>query len=106
MLVDPPQSIHTHAATKLVQDAHAGDLGLAAQTAESSPRALLRQQLDQQVHRMHRRKQTQQMDPIKLGGTVIPPPSTSAATRPALVDKIVRDERIQKLKQGGRAGRR
>jgi len=94
MLVDPPQPVHPHAATELVQDAHAGDLGLAAQTAEASPRALLRQQLDQQVHRMHRRKQTQQMDPIKLGGTVIPPPATGAAMRPALVDKIVGDEWI------------
>jgi hypothetical protein len=106
MLVDPPQPGHAHAAAEFVQDAHAGHLGLAAQAGKLSPRALLRQQLDQQVHRMHRRQQTQQMDPIKLCRTVISPPPTGVAMRPAFVDEIVGHERVEEFKQGRRAGRR
>jgi hypothetical protein len=106
MLVDPPQSGHPHAAAELVQDAHAGHLSLAAQTGELSPGALLRQQLDQQVHPMHRCQQAQQMDPIKLGRTVTSPSPTRVALRPAFVDKIVGHERTQKFEQGCRAGRR
>jgi hypothetical protein len=48
--VDLPQPGHAHAAAKFVQDAHPGHLGLAAQSGELSPRTLLRQQLDQQIH--------------------------------------------------------
>jgi hypothetical protein len=106
MLVDLPQSGHAHAAAELVQDAHTGHLRLATQTGELSPRALLRQHLDQQIHRMHRRKQAQQMDPIKLRGTIIPPPPTGRAVRPVLIDKIVGNKRVQKIEQGSRAGRR
>lgn len=43
MLVDSAQARHAHAVAKLVQDAHAGDLGLAGQPGKLSPRALLRQ---------------------------------------------------------------
>jgi len=46
------------------------------------------------------------MNPIQLGRTVIPPPPTGVALRPAFIDEIVGHERIQKLKQGRRAGRR
>jgi len=105
MLVDPPQPAYSHATAELVQDAHAGHLSLAAQTGELPPGALLRQQLDQQVHCMHRGQQTQQMNPIKLGRTVISPSPTGLTLRPAFVDEIVGDERTQKFKQGGRAGR-
>jgi len=106
MVVDPPQSAYAHAAAKLVQHTHAGHLSLAAQTGELSPGALLRQQLDQQVHRMHRGQQTQQMNPIKLGRTVIPASPTGVTLRPALVDEIVGHERAQQFKQGRCARRR
>jgi hypothetical protein len=46
------------------------------------------------------------MDPIKLCRTVIPPPPAGMAMRPAFVDEIVGYERVQKFKQGRRAGRR
>lgn len=46
------------------------------------------------------------MNAEKLGGSVFTMPPASAARRPAFVDKIVGDERIHKLKQGNRAGRR
>jgi hypothetical protein len=105
MCVDPPQPGHSHATPELMQDAHAGHLSLAAQTGELSPGALLRQQFAQQVHRMHRREQGQQMNPIKLCRTVISPPSTGRAMRPAVVDEIVGDEGVKKVKQGRGAGR-
>jgi hypothetical protein len=105
MRVDPPQPRHSRASAKLVQDAHAGHLSLTPQTGELSPGALLRQQLDQQVHRMHRREQAQQMDPIKLCRTVIPPPPAGVAMRPAFVDEIIGHEWVEKFKQGRRAGR-
>jgi hypothetical protein len=89
-----------------VQPAHARHLGLAAQAGELSPRALLRQQFDQQVHRMHRRQQAQQMEPIQLGRTVLPPPPARVARRPALADEIVGHKRIEEFKQGRRAGGR
>jgi len=59
MLVDLPQPGHSRASAKFVQDAYAGHLGLTPQPGELSPGALLRQQLDQQVHRMYRREQAQ-----------------------------------------------
>jgi len=104
--VDPPQPGHSHAPPELMQHAYAGHLGSAAQTGELSPGALLRQQFDQQIHRMHRRQQAQQMDPIKLCRTVIPPPPTGMALRPAVIDEIVRHQWVEKFKQGRRAGRR
>jgi hypothetical protein len=55
---------------------------------------------------MHRRQQTQQMDPIKLGRTVLSPPPPGVAVRPTFIDEIVGHERVEQFKQGGRAGRR
>jgi hypothetical protein len=105
MRVDPSQPGHAHATAELVQDAHAGHLGLATQASELSPGALFGQQLDQQVHRMHRGEQTQQMNPIKLCRTVISPPPAGVAARPTLVDEIVGHERVEQFKQGCRARR-
>ena len=98
MLVYPPQPAHLHAAAELVQDTHAGHLGLTTQTGKLSPSALLRQHFDQQVQRMHWREQTQQVHPIKLCRAVIPPPTTGGTSWPASIDEIVGDKRIQELK--------
>jgi hypothetical protein len=106
MLVDLAQTTRAHAAAKLVQDTHTRHLGLAAQTSELSPRSLLRQQFDQQVQRMHRREQTQQMNPIKLRRTVSPPPPTGLTQGPALVDKLVGHQWAQQFKQRRRASHR
>jgi hypothetical protein len=98
MLVDPPQPAHVHAAAELVQDPHAGHLGLTTQTGKLSPGALLRQHFDQQVQGMHWREQTQQVHPVKLCRAVIPPPTTGGTSWPAFIDEIVGDKRIQELK--------
>jgi hypothetical protein len=89
-----------------VQHPHVGHLVLAAQASELSPRALLRQHFDQQIQRPHGRKQAQQMHAKELGGGVHPLPPARGTVRPAGVDEIVWDERIQKFKQCGSAGRR
>jgi len=104
MLVDPPQPGHTHAAPELVQHPHVGHSALATQTGELSPRPLLRQHFDQQVHGMHRREQAQQVNAKKLGGGVFPMPPAGASVRPAFVDEIVGNERIQVFEQCYRAG--
>jgi hypothetical protein len=106
MLVDPPQPCYAHAAAELVQDAHAGHLGLTTQTGKLSPGALLRQHFDQQVQGMHWREQTQQVHPVKLCRAVIPPPTTGGTSWPAFNDEFVGNKRIQQFKQGDRAGRR
>ena len=106
MLVDPPQPCYAHAAAELVQNAHAGHLGLTTQTGKLSPGALLRQHFDQQIQGMHWREQTQQVHPVKLCRAVIPPPTTGGTSGPAFNDEIVGDKRIQEFKQGDRAGRR
>ena len=54
MLVDAPQTSDAQPAAKLVPHAHAGHLGLAAQTGELSPGALFRQQFDQEVQGVDR----------------------------------------------------
>ena len=106
MLINLPQPGHPDPAAKLVQDAHAGHLRLTAQSGKLPPRPLLRQHFDQQVQGMHRRKQTQQMHPIKLCRAVIPPLAAGRTGRPAGVDEIVWNKRIHQFKQGDRAGRR
>ena len=54
---------------------------------------------------MHGGQQTQQLDPIKLGCTVIFPSPTRVALRPAFINEIVGHERAQQFKQSRRAGR-
>jgi hypothetical protein len=106
MLVDPPQSRHAHAAAQVMHHPHVGHPALAAQTSELAPGALLRQHFDQQVHGMHRGEQAQQMHAQELGRRVFAAPSASAAVRPARVDEIVGDKRIQEFEERGRAGGR
>jgi hypothetical protein len=104
MLVDPPQSRHAHAAAEQVHHPHVGHPALTAQTGELSPRALLRQHFDQQVHGMHRGEQAQQVNTIELGGGVFAMSPAGRAVRPAVVDEIVGNERSQEFEQRRRAG--
>ena len=106
MLIDPPQSRHAHAATKLVHHPHVGHPALAAQAGKLSPRTLLWQHFDQQIYGMDWRAQAQQVNAIKLRGGVFAMPPASGAVRPRFVDEIVRDEASQKFEQCRRAGGR
>ena len=46
---------------------------------------------------MHRREQAQQVNAKELGGGMFPMPPTSASVRPAFIDEIVGNERIQEF---------
>jgi len=106
VLVDSSQSRHAYATPELVHHPHVGHPASAAQRGEFSPRALLRQHFDQQVHGMYRREQTQQVNAIELGAGVFAMPPAGGTVRPAFVDEIVGHERIQEFKQRRRAGGR
>lgn len=106
MLIDAPQSRHTQAVPELVQHAHARHLALAAQLRKLPPGALLRQHFDQEVQRMDRGEQTQQMHPIELSGGVFSMSATRVTGGPTLIDEIVGNERSQQFEQFSRAGRR
>jgi hypothetical protein len=104
--IDPPQSGDAQAGPELVQDAHAGYLGLATQAGKLSPGALLRQHLDQEIQGMDGGEQTQQMHPIELSRGVITTSPASGRCGPAVIDKIVGNERSQQFEKFGGAGRR
>ena len=106
MPIDPPQPADAQAGPELVQDAHAGHLGLAAQAGKLSPGALLRQHLDQEIQGMNRREQTQQMHPIELSGGVLAASPARGRRGPALIDEIIGNERSQQFEKFSGAGRR
>lgn len=97
MLIDLAQAQHPHALPEFVQHPDSRHLAVTAQTGELPPRALLRQQGHQQVQGMDRGEQPQQMHPIKLCGGIGPPPPARGLGRPAVIDKIVGDERGQEF---------
>jgi hypothetical protein len=92
MRVDPSQPRHAHATPELVHHPHVGHPALTSQAGKLSPRTLLWQHFDQQVHGMDWREQAQQVNPIKLSGGVFAMPSAGGAVRPKFVDEIIRDE--------------
>ena len=106
MLIDLPQSCDPHTRPELVQHAHIGHSALAAQAGKLSPRTLLRQHFHQKIQGMNGREQAQQMDAKELSGGVLAVSAAGAAVGPALIDKIVGDERSQQVEQCGRAGGR
>jgi hypothetical protein len=97
---------NAHATAKFVHHPHVRHPALAAQAGKLSPRTLLGQHFDQQVHGMDWREQAQQVNAIKLRGGVFAMPSASGAVRPSFVDEIVRDEGSQEFEQCRRAGGR
>jgi hypothetical protein len=104
--VDLPQSADACAGAKRVQDANIGRAMAVAQSGEIPPRALLRQQLGQQVEGMPRRQQRQQMRAPELGGTELP---TRTAKRPhvaVVVDEVVGNVWIKQVEQLVGAGDR
>jgi hypothetical protein len=97
MLVDAPQSGHPHLTAELMQHPHIWPRVPTTHAGKLSPSRLLRQHFDQQVHRMHRRKQTQQMHAVELGGGVGAMPAACATSRPARVEEVVGNERIEQF---------
>jgi hypothetical protein len=87
-----------------VHHPHVGHTALTAQAGKLSPRALLRQHFDEQVHGMHWREQAQQVNAIELCGGVFAMPPAGGVVRPAFIDEIVGDERSEEFEQCRRAG--
>lgn len=106
MRIDASQAGDAHTGPELMQDAHAGHLGLATQVGELSPGALLRQHFDQEIQGMNRREQTQQMHPVELRGGVFATSPASGRRRPVVIDKIVGNKRRQQFEKFAGAGRR
>lgn len=104
--IDAPQAGDTQAGPELVQHAHAGHLGLPAQTGKLSPGPLLRQHFDQEIQGMNRREQTQQMHPVELSRSVLATSPAGGRGGPSAIDKIVGNERCQQFEKFGGARRR
>jgi hypothetical protein len=104
--VDLSQSQHPQTGAKRVEDANVGGDMAIPQPSEISPRALLGQQLGEQVEGMHRGQECQQVRAPELGWTELParPPNRSHVA--AFVDKIVGDVWIEQFEQLVGAGDR
>jgi hypothetical protein len=77
-----------------------------AQAGEIPPRALLGQQLGQQVEGMHRRQQCQQVRAPELGGTELPARTAKRPHVAEVVDEIIGNVWIEQIKQRVGAGDR
>lgn len=105
MLVDPAQPGHAQPLAKLMQHPRLRHRMAVWQMGKATPGSLFGQHLDQQVERMHRRQQRQQMQPPKLGGTKEPTSATTVRLRKLLVDprigNVGRKSLEQSLGSGG-----
>ena len=104
MFIDVTQAGDAVAIPKLVEHPDIRKGTLVGQMGKAAPVALFGQQLDQQVERMRRREQRQQVQPIQLGRT-----ETAAATAPQGAGQELVHERIGPMRgkfpeQGGRTG--
>lgn len=98
-LVDLPHSHDPHPSAKGVEDPNVGRAMAMAQAGKISPRALLGQQLGQQIERMHRRQQRQQMHAPELGGAELPARAAKGTCVPMFVDEIVGDVWLKQVEQ-------
>lgn len=97
--VDLPQSHDADTVAKSVEDAHIRGAMAVAQAGKVPPRALLWQQLGQQIERMHWRQQRQQMHAPKLGRTELPARAANGTYVPMCVDEVVGNEGIEQVEQ-------
>ena len=92
--------------TKRVEDAHIGGAMAVAQSGKGAPGTLFRQQLCEQIERMHRGQQREQMCAPELGGAKLPTRATHGPCVPTGVDEVVRNERVEPFEQLVGAGDR
>ncbi len=76
------------------------------QMCKPSPIALLRQHLKQQVDRVNRGQQHQQMEPPQLCGTELPLATARGSVRPLFAQKTIGNKRGKLFEQGVGAGDR
>jgi hypothetical protein len=97
--VDLPQSHHPDTGAKGIENANVGRAMAMAQPGEIPPRPLLGKQLGQQVERMHRRQQRQQVRAPQLGGTELPARAAHWTHVPMFVDEVVGNVWIKQVEQ-------
>ena len=105
MLVDPAQPSHPHPLAKLMQQPRLRQSITVVQMGKATPASLFGQHLDQQIERVHRRQEREQMHPPKLSGTKEPASATTVRLRKLLVDprsgNVGRESLEQSLGSGG-----
>ena len=80
--------------------ANVGNLMTVGQVGKPSPSALLRQHLKQQIDRMNRGQQHQQMESPQLGGAEVPVATPGGSVRPLFMQKTVGNKRGKLFEQG------
>jgi len=104
--IDLPQPHDAHARTKRIKDANVRGAMAITEPGKIPPRALFRQQLGQQVERMHWCQKRQQMRAPELGRTELPARTANGPHVPAVVDEVVRHVWIEQSEQLVGAGDR
>jgi hypothetical protein len=104
VLIDLAQSTHPDLLPKLMQHPHARPMP--TQPTEPSPGSLFGQLRHQQIERMRRSQQRQQMHAPQLGTTQSATTPTGELARAQMVDESVGHIRRQQIQQTVGAGRR
>lgn len=105
MLVDPAQTRHAQPLAKLMQHPRLRQSIPVGQMGKATPGSLFGQHLDQQIERVHRRPERQQLHPPKRGGTQEPTSAPTVRLRKLLVapriGNVGRESLAQRLGSGG-----
>lgn len=104
--VDLAQSQDAQVGAKRMEEANIGSAMAMAQSGKGAPSALFGQETHQQIERMHRSQQCQQMRAPKLGGAELPARATNWPRVPTLVDEVVWNVWVQQVEQLAGTGHR
>ena len=99
MLVDPAQTSDAQPLAKLMQHPRLRHSKPVGQMGKAAPGSLFSQHLDQQIERVYRRQECQQMHPPKLSGTKEPASATTVRLWKLLVDPRIGNVRRESLEQ-------
>ena len=105
-LIDLSQSPHARMGAKRIKEAHVGRALAMAQLCKGTPGALFRQQMREQIERMHRSQHRQQMRAPELGRAELPTRAAHGPCVPVGVDEVVGNERVELFEQLAGAGDR
>lgn len=98
-LIDLPQPQHAHTGAKRIEDANVGCAMAITQPGEIPPRALLGQQPGQQIERMHRRQEWQQVRAPELSWAELPAWTADRPHVAEVVDEVVGNVWIKQVEQ-------
>jgi hypothetical protein len=104
--VDLPQSHHAQMESKRVEDPNVWGAMAMAQASEAAPGRLFGKHPGQQIERMHRREQRQQMRAPELGRAEVPARAARRTEVPLCVDEVVGNVWIEQIEQTAGTGNR